>query len=358
MMARASAVAGILLSLAATAAHAEPGAATCRRLTEEARAEAVILYAPRLVLEGARAPSVAEAADPAGPTEGWQARASLAWSVTDALRGRAIERVADAECVRTAAADRAGELLTVGTRYGELTSTLAEIAFREAKLAEVDALIADALSRFEAQRATAQEVDELRDRRAAMRVRIADLRHTAGLLEALDHGGSEVVSLTGLAADVTAAELEVDRRRAALRSVSAWHIGARGGVAGGESSDWFAVVEVSYSFGQPWQAGANRRALQARADELAGVAHQVPAELEQMLRTMRRSVVDLDAELRTIDDELAILQAEQDRVAAVENDAARQLSARYTLERIELEARRTGVAALADARRELAGASR
>src|SRR5690349_3080059 len=75
-----------LVGLALSVAQADPNA-TCERLEEEARAEAATLYAPKLVVEGARAPSVVDTSDPIA-REGLQARAALSWSVIDAMRGR------------------------------------------------------------------------------------------------------------------------------------------------------------------------------------------------------------------------------------------------------------------------------
>ena len=152
----------VVFSLTTTIAAADGTGAVCERLRAEARAEAVLLYAPRILVEGARAPSVVDAGDPVGVTDGLQARASLGFSTVDALRGRALERIARAECSRTIAADRAGRALGVGARFGELAAVRAEIAYLEHHLPEIDALVSDAIERFEHQRATAIEVDELR----------------------------------------------------------------------------------------------------------------------------------------------------------------------------------------------------
>ena len=62
---------------------------TCDRLAAEARAEAALLYAPRLEVEGARAPVAATAGDPDAVGGGLQARVAVAGSPIDMLRGRA-----------------------------------------------------------------------------------------------------------------------------------------------------------------------------------------------------------------------------------------------------------------------------
>ena len=345
--------AGVVLGLALTTAHADP-AATCDRLAEEARAEAAVLYAPSLVVEGARAPSVVDTSDPVA-REGLQARAVVTWSAIGALRGRAVERVAVTECARERAADRANRVLATGTRIGELAATLAEIAFRESKLPDVDTLIADAAARFAAQRTTAYEVEELRERRGAMRVRLAELRHSASVLAELDHDAPTEADLASLATDATRAELANAQSRASLRALSAWRLEVRAGVAAGDRADWFAIVELGYSLGQPWQRGANKRAIAAREKELAADRRAIPMQIDQLRRVMRASTRALATEVTRIDAEIAAVRTERERIVSQQTDPARQLVARYTLELIELEARRAYANALTAARRPFAG---
>jgi len=284
-----------------------------------------------------------------------QARASLGFSTIDAFRGRAIERIAAAECTRTVAADRAARVLGVGARFGELAATRAEIAYLTQHLPEIDAIVADAVERFDRQRATAIEVDELRNSRATFRIRLAAARREAGELVQLEQSVPASPELASLARDVRASEIEVARRHAELRALSAWRFDVRAGVAGGERADWFAVLELGYSLGQPFQAGANRRAVRAREAELATDDRAVAGQLEHLQRAMHQSVLDLSAELATIEAEIAAQTAERDRLAAVANDAAKQLVTRFTLEILELEARRTYLSTLVTARRPLAG---
>ncbi len=333
-------------------AHADPSA-TCDRLAEEARAEAVVLYAPRLVAEGARAPTIIDASDPVA-TQGLQARAAVSFSGIDALRGRALERIASAECAQVKVADRATRILDAGLHIGEIEAIRAEIAYRESRTQEIDTMLADATARFAAQRATARDVDELRDRRAAMRLRLADLRHTEGMLAAQYTDLTIETSLGTITKTARDTALAVDRERASLRSLSAWRLDLRAGVAAGDGADWFAVVEVGYSLGGPWQRGANRRALSARERELATQYTSVAIQLDRLRRAMSASVTAAAASLRTIEEEIATLRTERERVAAIQNDAAQQLVARFTLELVELEARKASLEALVATRRPLA----
>ncbi len=341
------------LALTCASASAEPDPAACERLRAEARAEAVLLYAPRLQVEGARAPDVVDTSDPAALAGGLQARASIAMPLIDALRGRAIERVAEADCVRARLARSASYALTLETRHGELEATRAELAYLVSQVDVVDSMVADIVARAAQQRATAIEVEELRGRRSSLRLRIAELRGTTAMLAELDGDVPPAPPLDHLASTIRTAELEADRRRADLRTLSAWRFDVRAGVAGGDRADWFAVLELGYSFGQPFQGGANDRALRARRAEL-DESDAIPRKLERLRRAMHGSVIALEAELRLLDDELATINTERTRVAEMTTDPARHLNSRLTFEHIELQSRRASIAALANARRRLA----
>jgi hypothetical protein len=353
---RSAAIATLALSASVVDAAAERGAATCDRLRAEARSEAALLYAPRIQIEGARSPGVLLVDDPsAADADGLQARLALALSPVDMLRGRAVERVADAECRRERLIAELDRVLSLGTRHGELAAARTELDYLDRHAGEVDALVDEVMTRFERQRATALEVDELRARRAALRRRIAELRHTHAVLAEIDGEPAAPVAVDELAAELAAATLRVDRRRADLRALEAWRFDVRAGVAGAERADWFAVVELGYSFGAPWQRSADRRAIRARAAELADDERGATVRLTRLQAAMRHSVAALEVELQAIDDELAALRGELARIAPLDSDAVRPLRARITVALIELEARRAATATLIAARRPLAG---
>lgn len=344
--------------LCSAGAAAEPASATCDRLLAEARSEALLHYAPRVEVVAARLPDVADPADVSSPAvAGLQARVALALSPVEMLRGRAIEGVAAAECVRDRLAAHIGAILAVGARHGERAAANAELAYLEDHLPEIDALVDETALRFERQRATAFELDDLRDQRAVLRVHAADLRHTASVLAELDEPLPAVDDLETLAAAYRAAALEVARRQGAMRELGAWRVDLRGGLSAGERADWFAMVELGYSLGGPLQGAAERRARRARATELAGDERELAVRLDRLRRAMRHSVEALALEAQRIDEDLALLRGEVARVVGNSSDAARLLRARLTIRIIATEARRASVAALAAARRPLAGGS-
>jgi hypothetical protein len=241
-------------------------------------------------------------------------------------------------------------------RHGELEAIRAELAYYDAHVPEIDALVDDATERLSRQRATTMELHDLRERRSALRIRIADLRHSGALLEELA-ALPPPAELERLARASRETAVEVERQRASVRDMSAWRFDIRGGVAATEKADWFAVVEVGYSFGQHWQAKANARAVRARAAEVATDERTTTMQLAELRRMMRRSAAALDVELASIDHELVALRAERAKLdeLVAGNDAARHFRARIVISLVELEARRTHVSALLSARRPFAG---
>ena len=342
----------VLLATAAPAA-ADP---TCDRLEAEARAEAALLYAPRIEAEGARAPVAATTAEPDAIGGGLQARLAVAVSPIDMLRGRAIERVARAECVREAVATRIERVLALGPRAGERAAIDHELAYLAARAPDVEALAAEARARGASGRATALELDELRQRLRTLARRAADLAHQRALIddEPAEPADATPVSLTALADAYRRAVAAVDRRRADTRALSAWQLEVRAGAAGGERLDWFVVAELGYSLGRPWQRAAERRLVRARAGELDADVRSPVARLARLRRVLAASATTLAGELAELDAELADLAAQEAQLAGLDGDAARGLRARQTLTRLELEARRAGLEVLARNHRTLA----
>jgi hypothetical protein len=331
------------------------GEATCDRLRAEARSEAVILYAPRIELEVAQVPSVATPSDPtAGVLRGPQGRMALALSPIDMLRGHAIERVAAAECARDQIARQLDRVLALGAQSGELAAASAELDYLAAHQGEIDALVDDVVARFGRQRATAIEVAELRARRGTLRRRVAALHLTQVELRAL---GAEVAPVRGmdvLASAYRDAALRAEDRRAEVRMWSAWRLDVRAGVAAADRADWYAIVDLGYSFGQPWQRAAEHRARRAREQEYAGDNREV-ARLEELARALHESLAALGEELQDLDEEIALHHTEQARLAALDTESAQQVRARITIELVELGARRAWLAALIASRRATLG---
>ncbi|HEY1812094.1 MAG TPA: hypothetical protein VGG74_07035 [Kofleriaceae bacterium] len=341
---------------AARTANADPQA-TCDRLAAEADSQADVLYSPQIDVQGAHVPVISTTDPTLAAAGGFQARASLGISPTDMWRGHLIQRVASADCKRAKYADELDRILAVGDRYGELASTRAEVDYLSAHLAEVDALVADAEARLEHQRATAVEVDEIRERRTALHLQIAESKETLATLEQLDGPEVPVQDVAALVPAYRDSVVALEREQGSVRELAPWRITVSGGLAEADHADWFAIVDVTYSVGGIWQHRAEDRAADARHREAEHDEHDASVRLEMLRRAMHASALALTDELADVDQMLEKLHADLARLASADdsNDATHQLHARYTIQAIQLEARRASITALVAARRALAG---
>jgi hypothetical protein len=350
----------------ASPARADGAAATCRKLRAEARSQAALLYAPRLTASLVHLPP-GGALDPAQASfgDGDQVRGSIALSPVDAWRGHLVLRTADAECRRVAATLRLEPVLREGVEFGRAAALRAQIDFLTAALPRVGELVADAEARLARQILTAAEVDELRDRRHELRRQLIEARHELALLEeeAFDRElepGSPTTA-ADLAAGVAAyerASLAAERAHSALRRVSPWQVDLRLGVVPSDGTQWFGVVEVSYSLGDLWQRKAERAYLDARTDELRDADAELHVRTERFTHAMARSAAGLGDELALVDEELARLDAERARLDALDGDRAQEQRIRAELDGILLGARRTYLSRLLSARTRVADGGR
>lgn len=341
----------VVVVLASARVGVADTAATCERLDAEARATELVLAAPRIRVLGARTPSVADAVDPSVSTSAWQARVALEISPIRIFEARAVGRIADAECSRARAAARIDRTIAIGERLGQREAAEAELVYLRAHIGDVDAIVNAAFARVESQRATIESLLDLRERRTRIQARIAELEHTLALLAEVSQGVISRAELEHAARAYREASLEVAHEEADLRSLRAWDVDVQAGVVGGERADWFAVVQLSYSLGQPWQPAANRRAVAARGAELSSSDREIEARVATMGRVLGGSLAPLEREIDVIVDEIELLTTERDRTAKLDSDAARSLHDRITIELVNVGGRHAYAAALAAARR-------
>ncbi len=350
----------LLASLLLTSARlAAADAPSCERARAEARSQAIVLYAPRIELQGAYVPDVRSASDPTlVDAPAIQARVAAAMSPVEIARGRAIERIADSQCQVATHAERIDRFLAVGTRTGDIEGATAELAYLEEHRAEVAALVDDVRARLERQRATALDLDVTREHLIAIDQRIADRRSTVAMLRELE----QTAPVVDLERELTAyreAAVELTRRSGKLRRLSAWRLDVRGGAAASDRADWFALVEIGYSLGGPWQGGAEDRAVRARQRELASDARDTAVRAEQVRRALSAAVEVSRGELRDLDATLAVLGADRDAAnGADDRDATFALRARYTYQLVMLGARRAALRALIEARSQITGGTK
>ena len=332
-------------------AAAEARSATCRRLRAEAASTAVLLYSPEVELQALRVPPGGELVEPdAAAWRDIQARAALSFSPVDVARGRSVEAAAEADCERVIAAEHIDRVMRHRTSFGRADALDAQLAFFDARLGDVDALVSDAERRLERGLTTAADVEVLRLRRLALHRKRSVARQERAVLAA-EGADAPLPSLTVELASYERAVGELERHRSRVRRLAGWDVRVRAGAAAAEDgAAWFGMVALSYDLGHPWQAGAERRYLAARADELAGAELELRAQVARFHRALRASAVELRDELRLVELELEAVERRTGDLRRLESTAARERIAAAELERLELEADRTYLRRLVAAR--------
>lgn len=332
------AVSFVVLVSIPIAVHADDRSPTCRRLAAEARSTAALLYAPDLEVQGLRLPAGGELDEPAGPLgQGVQARAALSVSPIDVVRGRHVIAAAAADCERTTAAERIGEMLRHGAAYGRAAALRGQVAFLDDRLGGADTVVAEAERRLDRHLTTAADLEGLRLRRLRLHRKRSAARQELAVLEA-ERTDAAVAPAAELAR-YERAVMALERRQSSLRRLAAWDVALRAGAAAGEhGGEWFGVISFSFDLGQPWQAAAESRYLAARGDELRTADRELRGQLARFHAGLRASAAELDGELRLVDAELAGIARRVEALHRVESASAHDQIAAAELERLDLEA--------------------
>lgn len=313
----------------------------CRRVRAQAAADATVLRAPRLFLEGIRFPS-SNRLD-LGPTVGnnFQGRVGLAFSPLDWLRGGLVREAGDADCAVHEVASQVEDLLPAfdeAVRAGALRS---QATFLAAHRTEWQALVAQASRRFEARVITLIELHELRALGDALERKLVQVRSEA---DRLDSSGEAPVpaSLAGLADRYLSGAAALDGTVSRLRGLDAWSFKVSGGVIPlpGQPLDWFGIAEVGYSLGGPFQAREQARAVAAHGDELRQGRRELPARLEKARRDILARIAGTKQELAVVEAQLAAAAETGRTLGGAEAAGIEQARDTLAIERLSIEADR------------------
>jgi hypothetical protein len=269
---------------AATACALENESPGCRRVRALADSRAALLYAPSLEIHAGKFPETAAVDSSARAGGDYQVRAAVSLSLLDAYKGRHVERAAEHECAQLEAERALEEVMLQAADYGRLPAlqrTAQYLDARRIRWREIEAQTRRALA---ARVVSLLEADEVQERCIELERRAAAVDGEIDRLEAIGAattGSTELASLLRAAED---AALSFEREASHLRSLEAWELRLSGGTAPfGSSTDYFGVAHVSFNFGALVQRAAERRALDAREEELSSAR----SELRERLRAFR-----------------------------------------------------------------------
>lgn len=321
----------------------------CRRVRAQASAEAAILEAPRVLVQGIRFPSSARV--DLGPTVGddLQARAGLTLSPVDMYRGVLVRRMADAECHEHERAAALEDVMSDATDGARLEALQAQLAYLDEQRGDWQALVDQAAERLQARAITVVEFRELQRLAQALELKRAQ---ASGEIERLRARG--VAAAAGVAAataeSYASATVEAERALVKIRATDAWTFRLTGGVIPlpGRPLDWFGLAELTYSLGGPWQSAALVSVAQAREAEVRRDRAELPARLERAQAEARAMARQAAAELRAIQADLASGRATEAALERSDAPGAAQAQAALRFERIATEAQERYLRTLRD----------
>lgn len=330
-----------------------PAAATgasprCRRTRALAQSQAYLLFAPSVFVEGVHLPNVGdETGMGVFQGSGYQARAALAYSPLDLVRGAITLDAAESECRSFEAAERARRVMELGTTLGELPARRAELAALQDAIARAEEILAHARTRVAEGLSTTPRLLSLETEVERLRHRAAALRHTIADLVAAGH---EEVNLTTLDADVEAYEegaMSLEAHRSTLRRLSAWTVGVRAGIVPTETVDWYGQIQIGWNLGGVAQHLVEDELLEARRAELTSARDELRGHVARLRERLRSTLPGLREELAHVDHQLEVLERQDALLARLETAEAEELRAHLTLQAIALRAQRAYFATLA-----------
>ncbi len=319
----------------------------CRRVRAQAGADAAVLRAPRLFLEGIRFPS-SNRLD-LGPTVGnnFQARFGLAFSPLDWLRGGLMSDAADADCALHETSSRVDDLLPSIDDGLRARALRGQAAYLTTHRAAWQALVQQASKRFEARLITRVELHQVRALADSLERKLVQVRNEA---RRLDNGDAvePPASLRGMAGEYLAKAAALDESVAKLRGLDAWSFKVSGGIIPlpGQPVDWFGIAEVAYSLGGPIHSHEYARAVAAHGEELREGRRELPARLERARREVLARIAATKEELTVIEEQLAVAAEEGRALEDADAPGIDQAREALTMERFSVESEQAFLAAL------------
>jgi hypothetical protein len=282
--------AAVAVAVTSTSAHAD--SAYCRKVRARAAADAALLVAPKLLVEGIKAPSPLQAGgklDPASPNSGYQIRAGATFSPLNLYKGLRVKEVGEADCEQHDSAMTAQLLLIHAPDLGRLAALREQAGYLDGQKGKWESISSRMGERFAARTVTLFELEEARKASAALARQRSMIGAEIGRLEAIgleDYRGS----IPELIRRIHDKAMVFEREASHVRSLDSWVFNITGGymppIYGAGSSDVFGVVQVGYSLGGPWHDSNESRYLGAREEEL----QKERTELGRQLDVLRANV--------------------------------------------------------------------
>lgn len=273
-------VVGALVSCASTAQADETP--YCRKVEERAAADASLLFAPQLQLQGVRFPQ--NGTIDTGITTGkdYQFRAGLTLSPIDVYKGFKVQDIAKADCASHEATASAAQVLAQGADYGRLPALKKQAATLEAMRSQWEMIVKQADDRFDAHITSLLEANEVRSRGTELEKKLEQVKLDIATLESKGIDTKASPKLTELADQVEKTSMEFEHQATHVRSLDAWDIRFTGGLVPQQSPvDWYGVVSLSFNFGTFSHNSHDASYLDARREELKTAKYELRDQVKR-----------------------------------------------------------------------------
>ena len=331
------------------AAHADESA-YCRKVKARAAADSMLLMAPKLTAEAlhfpaSSRPALARESGSGGP--GIELRAGLSYSPVDAVRGKLLTRISEADCQYHDAATEIDDLLLQATDRSELVAHRAEAEHLSARRPDWQRTLQDAEGALAAGLLTLSELQDLRRSTRDLEQRWLDAQLEVSRLEARLDGrhapgrspsGPPRPGALGRGHLERAGELE--QAVSKLRAFDPWSFQITGGVAtltDEQRPAWFGFAELSYSLGGLFRGSSEASYLRARDEELRQAPYERASKLAALRKLVGAEYANARRKLEVTEAELNYLQQAIGAFNGVDSAGAAQGRTKVLIEQISVE---------------------
>jgi hypothetical protein len=347
-LALAAALAAALMTAPAAAQETD----YCRKVRARAAEEAALLSWPRLVGEIHRYPRGASMGPTVDDTQA-QVRLGASLSLTDLWRGARLGAVASADCELNQTSQLLQGRISEAGDDATRRALAAQVHYMGSQRPEWTALLDQARTRLASGLITVFELQDLRrsigQLERKLEYAIGEQARLQALAAATPQTGPGLSSMARMADQYTSLAFQLERTAAQNRGPDPFRVALTGGVIPSFSpspSDWYGVVEVSWSLGAPWAGRAAREALAARSDELRNARYEFQVRVAEVQKGMLAQAERTGRELKVLEREMESVTATLEAFQGREARGVDQARAVLGLELISLEADRVYLAEL------------
>lgn len=297
------------LMLCASSARAE-GTPYCRKVEERAAADASLLFAPQLQLQGVRFPQ--NGTIDTGVTTGkdYQFRAGISLSPIDIWKGFKVQDVAKADCNAHESTASAAQVLAQGADYGRLPALKKQAAQLETMRTQWEAIVKQADDRFEAHITSLLEVNEVRTRGAELAKKLEQVKGEVQSLEAKGYDTKSAPKLAAMMDEVEKHSMDFEEKAVSVRSLDAWDVKLTGGIIPQQQPvDWYGVVSISFNFGTFSHNSHDANYLEARREELKTAKYELRDQVKRFGEQLKANRTSTQKQLDIATKQASTLEA-------------------------------------------------